>query len=289
MSNSMRLIILSGRSGSGKTIALHMLEDLGFYCIDNLPVVMLTELPSTLADNHDKVAVSIDARNMPTELEHFTEIFTKLNRQIGYSEIIYLDADENTLLKRFSETRRKHPLSKGGTSLREAIRAEYDLLTPIANLADLTIDTTPLTIPALHQLIRDRVVHHQGSRLQVLLQSFGFKYGLPPDSDFVFDIRCLKNPYWEPSLRPLTGLDNEIKDYLDKQHDVQLMLKDITQFLQHWIPQFEADNRSYITVAIGCTGGKHRSVYLVESLSKKLTAMTENLQIRHRELAEIKN
>jgi len=280
----MRLIILSGRSGSGKTLALHMLEDLGFYCIDNLPLTMLTELPSYLSGDHEKVAVSIDARNMPADLEHFTEIFTKLNKQLGYSEIIYLDANENTLLKRFSETRRKHPLAKGNTSLREAIRAEYDLLTPIANLADLTIDTTPLTIPELHHLIRERVAHHEGSRLQVLLQSFGFKYGLPPDADFVFDIRCLKNPYWEPQLRPLNGLNQEIKGYLDKQGDVQLMLKDIHQFLKHWIPQFEADNRSYITIAVGCTGGKHRSVYLVESLAKKLAAMTDNLQVRHREL-----
>ncbi|MEY3182631.1 MAG: hypothetical protein RLZ35_616 [Pseudomonadota bacterium] len=280
----MRLIILSGRSGSGKTIALHVLEDLGFYCIDNLPLAMLVDLPTHLASTHERVAVSIDARNIPTDLEHFTEIFSLLNQQIGKSEIIYLDADENTLLKRFSETRRKHPLTNKKISLREAIRQEYNLLTPIANLADLTIDTTPLSIQALHHLIRERVAHYQDSCLQVQLQSFGFKYGLPPDADFVFDVRCLKNPYWEPRLRPLNGLDLNIAEYLEKQADVQLMLKEIEQFLKNWLPRFEADNRSYITVAIGCTGGKHRSVYLVESLAKKLSNVIPHLQIRHREL-----
>lgn len=281
----MRLIILSGRSGSGKTIALHVLEDLGFYCIDNLPLAMLVDLPTHLASTHAQVAVSIDARNIPTDLEHFTEVFSVLNQQIGKSEIIYLDADENTLLKRFSETRRKHPLTNEETSLREAIRQEYDLLTPIANLADLTIDTTPLSIQALHHLIRERVANYQDSCLQVQLQSFGFKYGLPPDADFVFDIRCLKNPYWEPRLRPLNGLDLSIAEYLEKQADVQLMLKEIEQFLKNWLPRFQADNRSYITVAVGCTGGKHRSVYLVESLAKKLSTVTPHLQVRHRELS----
>lgn len=283
----MRLIILSGRSGSGKSIALHVLEDAGFYCIDNLPLAMLTELPGHLECKHANVAVSIDARNIPSDLEHFTDILSTLNQKMGRSEIIYLDADENTLLKRFSETRRKHPLTNQTVSLREAIRQEYNLLTPIANLADLTIDTTPLSIQQLHHLIRERVTDHQGSHLQVLLQSFGFKYGLPPDADFVFDVRCLKNPYWEPSLRPLNGLDPKIADYLDSQTDVQAMLEEIVQFLKNWIPRFEADNRSYITIAIGCTGGKHRSVYLVESMAKKLASITEHLQIRHRELSVV--
>lgn len=280
----MRHVIISGRSGSGKTVALHALEDLGFYCIDNLPVALLPELERCIDASHPLVAVSIDARNMPTDLLHFKDIITQLNIHGKTCEILYLDANDNTLLKRFSETRRKHPLSNETTSLREAIRKEHDLLTSIASLADLTIDTSPLNRQALHNLVVDRIARHAHNSLQLLLQSFGFKHGVPPDADFVFDVRCLPNPYWEPHLRESTGLDKEVIQFLKSKSEVNKMLDDIYQFLITWIPHFIANNRSYITIALGCTGGQHRSVYLIETIAKKIKNQIPNTQIRHREL-----
>lgn len=282
----MRLIVISGRSGSGKTIALHALEDLGFYCIDNLPILFLPELEQEIGDLHPLVAVSLDARNIsnPIDATNLKDMVQDLHQRGKSCEILYLDADENVLLQRFSETRRKHPLTDSNTSLREAIRKERDILTPIAALADLTIDTSPLNRQALHNLIRDRVTHHNGSQIQLLLKSFGFKHGLPPDADFVFDVRCLPNPYWQIELRALTGQDSPVIQFLQNCTEVQNMLDNLCLFLETWIPHFEADNRSYMTIAIGCTGGQHRSVYMVESLAKKLGNKIGNMQIRHREL-----
>ena len=274
----MRLIIISGRSGSGKSIALHALEDMGFYCIDNLPIELLPEAQKQFSGPNAKLAISIDSRNIP-------EDFSLLQASSNNYEIIYLDADENTLLRRFSETRRRHPLTNENTSLREAIRLEHNLLGPIANLADLTINTNNLTQHSLHNLIRDRVVHHDGDKLQILLQSFGFKYGLPSDPDFVFDVRCLANPYWQPDLRALTGQDKEVRDFLQQDPNSQHMLEDISGFLQRWIPQFASNNRSYMTIAVGCTGGHHRSVYLVEELAKINIPQSPAIQVRHRDLA----
>lgn len=280
----MRLVIISGRSGSGKSIALHALEDLGFFCIDNLPLSFLPSLENHIGNAHPMVAVSIDARNSPTDPNHFKTIIDRLYAAKKQCEIVYLDANENTLLQRFSETRRKHPLTNAHISLREAIRKEHDLLAPIASLSDLIVDTSPLTRQDLFNLIRDRIVHHHTSQIQVLLQSFGFKHGLPPEADFVFDVRCLPNPYWQPALRPLSGLDTEVVHYLSTIPEVQKLITDIATFITTWIPHFEADNRSYITIALGCTGGQHRSVYMVESIAKKLRATITNTQIRHREL-----
>jgi len=280
----MRLVIISGRSGSGKTIALHALEDLGFYCIDNLPVSLLPQLEDSASD-YSLVAISIDVRNIPQNLNHFKEMIQNFNRKNDRTcEIIYLDADENTLLKRFSETRRKHPLTDNQTSLREAIRKEHNLLTPIANLADLTIETSHLTRQGLHNLIRDRVALNEGKQIQILLQSFGYKYGLPFDADFVFDVRCLPNPYWQPLLRTHSGLEESVIHYLENIPAVQKMLNDIYTFLENWIPAFEADYRSYLTIAIGCTGGLHRSVYMTEKLIQLLKPKKYNIQIRHRDL-----
>jgi UPF0042 nucleotide-binding protein len=281
---NLRHVIISGRSGSGKSVALHALEDRGFYCIDNLPVALLPELEQYIGTNHPLVAVSIDARNMPTDLLNFKDIINQLNSQGKTCEILYLDADDNTLLKRFSETRRKHPLSNEITSLREAIRKEHNLLTPIASLADLTIDTSPLSRQSLHNLVVNRVAHHTNNTLQLLLQSFGFKHGIPPDADFVFDVRCLPNPYWDPSLRENTGLDKDVIQYLSTKPEVNKMLNDIYRFLVDWIPHFIADNRSYMTIALGCTGGQHRSVYLIESIAEKIRSQVPNTQVRHREL-----
>ena len=280
----MHLIIVSGRSGSGKTIALHALEDLGFYCIDNLPIGLLTALDIEIGGAHPKVAVSIDSRNLPVDLFHFKDILTQLNKPDQSCTIIYLDANESTLLNRFSETRRKHPLSKDNMSLREAIRKENELLFPIASLADLVLDTSNTSQHTLHTLIRNKVEHHRDGHLQLMLQSFGFKYGLPPESDFIFDARCLPNPYWEPDLKPLTGLDKKVQQYLKNKVEVKQMLKDILSFIKNWIPKFKADNRSYLTISIGCTGGCHRSVYLVDQLAKNLNISVNNLIVYHREL-----
>ena len=280
----MRLVIISGRSGSGKTIALQALEDLGFYCIDNLPLSFLSQLESQVGELHPQVAVSIDVRNSPSDSSEYQKLINDLQKAKQHCEIVYLDAEENALLKRFSETRRKHPLTSPTTSLREAIRKEHDILAPIASLADLMINTSPLSRQALYNLIRERIVHYQGSKIQLLLQSFGFKHGLPPEADFIFDIRCLPNPYWQAELRPFNGLDKPVKDYLENISDMQAMLNDISQFIMRWIPRFEADNRSYITIAIGCTGGQHRSVYMTEKLLETLSHHLNNIQVRHREL-----
>lgn len=278
------MVIISGRSGSGKSLALHALEDLGFYCIDNLPLTLLSGLESHIGNLQPLVAVSIDARNLSNQIMHFKEIMAELSTQGFSREILYLDASDNILLKRFSETRRKHPLTNENTSLREAIRKEKELLTPIASLADLTIDTGPLNRQALYELVKGRVAAHQGSRLQVLLQSFGYKQGLPPDADFVFDLRCLPNPYWEPELRELSGKDEPVIQFLSSKSEVTKLENNILEFLSTWIPLFEADHRSYVTIALGCTGGQHRSVYLTENLAKRLRKKIANVQIRHREL-----
>lgn len=280
----MRLIIVSGRSGSGKTISLHVLEDLGYYCIDNLPVDMLPGLVSKLQEDHPRLAVSIDARNLPSNVNLLKEVISELRQPGWHCEIIYLDADHNSLLRRFSETRRRHPLSNDAVSLQEAIEQERVLLSPLASMADITIDTSFLSHHQLCSLIRDRVAREHTNSLQLLIQSFGFKSGTPADADFVFDVRCLPNPYWQPQLRALTGQDAPVCDYLQTYPEVEQMIEDIIHFLQNWIPRFEADNRSYLTVGIGCTGGQHRSVYITEKLVERAKKLNMHVQIRHRDL-----
>jgi UPF0042 nucleotide-binding protein len=280
----MRLIIVSGRSGSGKTIALHVLEDLGYYCIDNLPVDMLPGLVTRLQEDHPRLAVSIDARNLPHDTSILKGALTALKRPDWHTEIIYLDADQKSLLKRFSETRRRHPLTNDKISLEEAIVKEHELLRPLASMADLMIETSHLSQHQLCGLIRDRVARENTSRLQLLIQSFGFKNGMPPDADFIFDVRCLPNPYWQPQLRGLNGCDIEVIDFLKSSPEVEQMVDDIIRFLDNWIPRFEADNRSYLTVGIGCTGGQHRSVYITEQLVKRAQLLQMNVQVRHRDL-----
>lgn len=277
-------MILSGRSGSGKTVALHALEDLGFYCIDNLPITLLSGLESHIGTVQPLIAVSIDARNLPSQIIQFKGIMAELKDSRNSYEILYLDASDSILLKRFSETRRKHPLTNEKVSLREALRQEHELLSPIASLADLTIDTGPLNRQSLYDLVKGRVAAHKGSRLQVLIQSFGYKQGLPPDADFVFDLRCLPNPYWEENLRELSGKDEAVIQFLNSKPEVNKLEHDILEFLLSWIPCFEADHRSYITIALGCTGGQHRSVYLAENLAARLRKKITNVQLRHREL-----
>ncbi len=283
----MKLVIISGRSGSGKSTALNVLEDLGFYCIDNLPVALLPSLVVQVQQEKlatREVAVSIDARNTPVDLANFADIIQQLSLCDTKLEIVYLDAHTDTLLTRFSATRRKHPLTGPDTPLLEAIKIESDLLLHIKEMADLNVDTTHLSIHQLRSIIKNRVVHKQGGEMSLLFESFGFKHGIPKDSDLVFDVRCLPNPYWDPMLRQFTGQDGVIVDFLGKEPTVNAMFKDISQFLQSWLPQFQLNNRTYMTVSIGCTGGQHRSVYMAERLLAHYQETYGNVQLRHREL-----
>lgn len=283
----MNIYIISGLSGSGKTIALQALEDMGFYCIDNLPAGLLPHFAKQLinpeSNRSQRAAVSIDARNrdflksLPTHLQEL--------EQLGLDyKIIYLEADEANLIKRFSETRRKHPLTDQVTPLIEGINMERILLSPIANNADKRIDTTYTTPHELRALIRDYAGRENDARLSLLFESFGYKHGTPLDADFVFDVRCLPNPYWQTELRNLTGLDQSVIDFLESKETVGQMVDQIRVFIENWLPSFKLENRSYITVAVGCTGGQHRSVHVARRLVDYFSTTDLNVQIRHREL-----
>jgi len=284
----MNLIIISGLSGSGKSIALHALEDMDFYCIDNLPVSLLdafaTEISEQAQNNGNNVAVGIDARNHPDQLINFPDIIDGLKSKDIHCKILFLQADDATLLQRFSETRRKHPLSGPETPLADAIDLERQLLTPIAANADMFIDTSRTNVHQLRDLVME--VHNKSNPggFTLLLRSFGYKHGIPADSDFVFDARCLPNPYWQPSLRSQTGRDNGVIDYLEREAIAQQYYQQLKQFLSDWVPHFKADNRSYMSIAIGCTGGQHRSVYLIEKLARNLDGQLAEIVKRHREL-----
>ncbi|MDH5369162.1 MAG: RNase adapter RapZ [Gammaproteobacteria bacterium] len=282
----MKLVIVSGLSGSGKSIALQVLEDLEYYCIDNLPINMLEALTKEIISaKHEYVAVGIDARNVATELEHFPQQIKQLQKNNIDCEIFFLEASSAALIKRFSETRRKHPLSNKETPLNEAIIQERYLLEPISSKADLRIDTSSTNVHQLRDLIKARVKTADSQSISIMFESFGFKHGVPINSDFVFDIRCLPNPHWVPELRSLTGFDEEVINYLDEYDEVNEMLTDIMEFMDKWIPRFEADNRSYISIAIGCTGGQHRSVYLVNKLAKMTKNKHNTVLSRHREIS----
>ena len=283
----MRLVIVSGRSGSGKSTALHLLEDSGFYCIDNLPAGLLPALAHQANDTDlslPKVAVSIDARNLPSDLQRFPELLKQVQDAGIQCDVLFLAATDEVLIKRFSETRRKHPLTDENLSLAEAIAAELTLLEQIIDLASLKIDTSHLTLYQLRDQLKLRLLSNQNSGPSTLIQSFGFKRGVPVDADLVFDVRCLPNPYWKPDLRPFCGKDQPIRDYLDAEPDAQEMYQDIYQFLQKWLPRYAAGERSYMSIAIGWTGGHHRSVYIAERLVKELGSSFSNLLIRHRDL-----
>ena len=283
----MRLTIISGRSGSGKSTVLHVLEDKGYYCVDNLPASLLPALAkriSTDANDLTQVAVSVDARNVSTDLSQVPQIVAELKEKTIPTEILFLDANSQTLLKRFSESRRKHPLSSESVGLREAIEKESELLEPISILANLTIDTSNMSLQALRQTVKARMLEDQTNAMALLFQSFGFKNGVPVDADIVYDVRCLPNPYWDSSLRALTGLDDGVKKFLSDESEVSEMFEDISNYLEKWLPKFEANNRSYITVAVGCTGGQHRSVYLCERLAESFAGKISNVQVRHSEV-----
>lgn len=284
----MRLVIISGLSGSGKSVALHVLEDLGFYCIDNIPAGLLRSVVEELLLRDDAVfdgvGVGLDARNRPSDISQVPALLRDLRADGLTCEIVFLQARDDILLSRFSETRRKHPLSSDVVSLPEAIANERALLGPIINAADLIIDTTATTVYALREQIRERIAEREPRALSILIESFGYKHGLPPDADFVFDVRCLPNPYWEPQLRALNGTDAAVRAFLDEQEQVQEMVGDIAAFLAHWIPRYRDFQRTYLTVAIGCTGGQHRSVYVVEAVARALAKHHGSIQTRHPEL-----
>lgn len=284
----MQLVIISGRSGSGKSIALQALEDLGFYAIDNLPAMLLGPLVDELRSDQSPrsaIAVSIDARNLPHALKRFPTLLEDVRSRDIHCQVVYLTTDARILLERYSATRRRHPLTRDTEmTLAEAIDREEDALTEIRDLADLLIDTSRLSVHDLRGRITDQVASHRHEGLTLTIESFGFKRGVPLDADLVFDARCLPNPYWDPRLRPFNGQDMEIVAFLEGYPVVQEMLTDIHAWLTRWLPRYAASHRSYLTVAIGCTGGQHRSVYLAERLARQLAQGQSHVRLRHREL-----
>jgi UPF0042 nucleotide-binding protein len=283
----LKLIIISGRSGSGKSTALNQLEDEGYYCIDNLPVgllpALMAEADRVEFDHFQGVAVCIDARNSWTGLENFSDILASLPAAVD-CQILFLDAEHATLIKRFSETRRRHPLSSELMPLAEAIEKERALLQPISSAASLVLDTSQMTLYELRDTVRQRLVSGATGVMSILFQSFGFKRGVPAAADLVFDVRMLPNPHWVPELRPKIGLDAEVAKFLEAQQLTGQLYDDIRHFLDTWLPRYGNSNRSYMTVAVGCTGGQHRSVYLADRLYHHYRNHFPQVHVRHREL-----
>jgi UPF0042 nucleotide-binding protein len=279
----MQLFLISGLSGSGKSIALKVLEDSGYYCVDNLPADLLAALVEHLQRaGYSNIAVSIDVRSA-NSVQRLPPLLQQIKQQDVDVHVLFLDAQTDTLVKRFSETRRLHPLSDGVRTLPECVSHERELLTEISDIGH-HIDTTELNANALRAWIK-QFIKLDRARLTLLFQSFGYKHGVPLDSDLVFDVRCLPNPHYDPLLRPLTGLDAAVIKFLDNTPSAQDMFSDIRDFVERWLPSFVADNRSYLTVAIGCTGGQHRSVYLAEKLAQYFEQQQQVL-VRHRELSQ---
>jgi UPF0042 nucleotide-binding protein len=284
----MRLIVVSGLSGSGKSVALDMLEDLDFYCVDNIPAGLLPGFIAytvrTSESSYRQTAVGVDARNRPEDLAEVPGLVQTLRKSGIACEMLFLRADSDTLLKRFSETRRRHPLSRDGVGLKEALEQEQRLLAPLANAADLTVDTSRLSVHELRELIRERLVDRAKSGPSLLFQSFAYRHGVPDDADFVFDARALPNPYWDPTLRELTGRDEPVARFLDREAEVTRFFDDVRDFIARWLPSLVRSNRSYLTVAVGCTGGQHRSVYLAERLAAHFRGSEGVALVRHRDL-----
>jgi UPF0042 nucleotide-binding protein len=284
----MRLIVISGHSGSGKTSALNILEDVGFTCMDNLPASLLPELINQLreqtSDPELKLAVGIDARNLVGDLTKIPKILSTIENLGVQVDVIFLKAQRTDLLRRYSETRRKHPLSSDTIGLKEAIDMEESIISPIAKVASLTVDTSGLTLHQLRDLVKNTIVPNNEQQMSILFESFGFKQRIPNGSDFVFDVRCLPNPYWKTELRTQTGNDSGVITFLESQVDVASMLADIIGYLTRWIPKFQANNRSYLTISIGCTGGQHRSVYIANRLHEHFSQQYNFVQVMHKEL-----
>ena len=284
----MRILIITGLSGSGKSVALNTLEDDDFYCIDNLPVPLLpTFIEQCVKEDkqyHEKIAIGIDSRSGDESIDNLIDIVQKLKNENKQVEVLFFSAEINTLIKRFSETRRKHPLTTNDIPLIKAIHIEKEMLSKIADYADLTIDTTKTNVRQLRTMVNQVVIDKPNNQLTIVLQSFGFKHGIPSDSDFMFDVRCLPNPYWQANLRNLTGKDTAVMNYLGQYSEVDRMITSIIEFMEKWIPLFEEENRSYLTVSVGCTGGHHRSVYCINQIAHELGKKLQHpITVRHRE------
>ncbi len=279
----MEIIIISGRSGAGKSVALRALEDIGYYCVDNLPVDLLPQLVEILSVNQSSVAVSIDIRNLPNTASQLEQVLSRLQEH-HQLKIIFLDTDRSTLIRRYSDSRRLHPLSIQDLSLEAAIEAEQAYLEPLIQQANIIIDTAHLSTHELAERLREFLRGNTEKELKIVVESFGFKYGLPLDADYVFDVRFLPNPHWNPELRPMTGLDKPVAEFLNKHNEVNNFIYQTRSYIETWLPMLEQNNRSYLTIAIGCTGGKHRSVYIAQQLGEYFLAKGKNVRIQHKSL-----
>ena len=288
MSEDMRLVIVSGLSGAGKSVTLHVLEDIGYYCIDNLPAALLRALVDEVSLETEKtgklLAVGVDARNRLRDIEKLPGLIEEFRKQDIQTEVLFVLADDEVLLKRYGETRRRHPLAGHGSALRTAIQEEREILSEIINAADLIIDTSRTSIYELANIIRDRIDRRGPRSISILIESFGYKHGIPADADFVFDLRILPNPYWQHELRHLTGLDKDVSDFLQSHEEVARMHDDLLALLKRWIPLYDKAHRGFLTIALGCTGGQHRSVYMADKLATSLRAEYPTIRTRHNEL-----
>lgn len=279
----MELIIISGRSGSGKSVALRALEDAGYYCVDNIPLALIPTLSEYFTKEDRSAVISLDIRNLPNTSNTIDELLAKLMPL--NPKLIFLDCERNTLIRRYSDSRRIHPLStQDDLSLESAIDLEQKLLEPLVQNANYIIDTSNLSSHELAENLRNLLQGSAEKELKIIFESFGFKYGLPADADYVFDVRFLPNPHWNPELRPMTGLEQPVIEFLERQTEVHNFIYQTRNYLEMWLPMLEQNNRSYLTIAIGCTGGKHRSVFVTEQLGKYFQAKGKKVQIRHKSL-----
>ncbi|OOF44727.1 RNase adaptor protein RapZ [Rodentibacter trehalosifermentans] len=283
----MEIIIISGRSGAGKSVALRALEDMGYYCVDNLPLDLLAQLTEILAKNHSAVAISLDIRNLPESSQSLDQILTAIQQRYT-TKIIFLESDRSTLIRRYSDSRRLHPLSVKDLALEAAIDQEYQQLEPLLQHANFIIDTTHISTHSLAEKLREFLKGNADKELKIVVESFGFKYGIPLDADYVFDVRFLPNPHWDPQLRPMTGLDEPVARFLNSHDDVNHFIYRTRNYIETWLPMLEQNNRSYLTIAIGCTGGKHRSVYIAQQLGEYFQAKGKKVKIQHKSLEKHK-
>lgn len=281
----MKLYVITGRSGSGKSTVLHALEDGGFKCIDNFPVPLIVKLvaDNISRDSQANIAVSVDARSSTSDLTQLPNILHELTSDEFRPRLVFLDASSAVLVKRFDETRRRHPLERVGVDLRQAIESESKLLAHLAEVADLQIDTTELTMHDLVNVTKERLIESNERQLSLLFRSFAYRNGVPVDADYVFDLRCLPNPHWVPELRAMSGRESRVQEFFEEHEDVEQLYRQIVDFLTRWLPRFEQQNTAYLTVALGCTGGRHRSVYMAERLAEAFKSTYPNVLIRHRD------
>lgn len=279
----MELIIISGRSGSGKSVALRALEDVGYYCVDNIPLPLIPSLVSHLSGTVQNVALSLDIRNYSGDGKEFEQILTDLPKNVS-TKLIFLECESAILIRRYSDSRRLHPLSVQNLSLESAIEQETEQLESLIHHANHIIDTSHLSSHALAEKLRELLRGDSDKVLQIIVESFGFKYGIPADADYVFDVRFLPNPHWDIELRPMTGLDQPVINFLERHTEVHNFVYQTCRYLEMWLPSLEKNNRSYLTIAVGCTGGKHRSVFVAEQLAKFFASRDKQVKVRHRSL-----